>query len=74
MISTYQEYCILLMEAAMSLQIRLECPRCNALLPLDLTEFSPGRRQICTHCQTPARMTPATLERFTSDLRQYCQA
>lgn len=58
----------------MSLQIRLECPSCNTALQLDLTEISPGRRQICKSCQTPVRMTPASLERFSNDLRQYCQA
>lgn len=57
----------------MSLQIRLECPRCNTPLPLALEEIVPGRRQICSKCQTPVRMTPASLERFSSDLRQYCQ-
>lgn len=57
----------------MSLQIRLECPRCNTPLPLDLAKMAPGRRQNCSNCQTPVRMTPATLERFSSDLRQYCQ-
>jgi len=58
----------------MSLQIRLECPSCNAALPLDLEQMAPGRRQVCNKCQTPVRMTPASLEQFTSDLHQYCSA
>jgi hypothetical protein len=62
------------MELAMTLQIRFECPQCHQTLLLDLQDYAPGHRQICKNCQTPGRMTRAGLERFSSDLRQYCQA
>ena len=57
----------------MTLQIRFECPQCNQTLLLDLEDYAPGQRQICKTCQTPGRITRAGLERFSSDLRLYCQ-
>jgi len=61
------------MEPAMTLLIHVECPQCKKTLFLDLKDFAPGHRQLCKSCQTPGRMTNASLERFSSDLRQYCQ-
>ena len=58
----------------MTLLIRFECPQCKETLFLDLQDFAPGHRQICKICQTPGRITSANLERFSSDLRLYCQA
>ncbi len=58
----------------MNLQIRYECPECHQTLPLNFQDFAPGKRQICTTCQTPGRITKTGLEIFTRDLRQYCQA
>ena len=58
----------------MILQIRFECPQCNQTLLLDLRDYAPGRRQVCKTCQTPGRITRASLERFSSDLHQYCQS
>lgn len=57
----------------MSLLIRYECPQCNQSLPINFQDFAPGNRQICKSCQTPGRITKASLERFSRDLRQYVQ-
>lgn len=56
---------------AMTLMIRFECPQCSQEMPLDLREFAPGNRQLCHTCQTPARMTKDSLDRFSKDMRQY---
>jgi hypothetical protein len=61
------------MELTMTLMIRFECPQCKQALPLSLQDFAPGKRQICKTCQTAGRMTQAGLERFSQDLRQFCQ-
>lgn len=58
----------------MTLLLRFECPQCKQTLPLDLQDFAPGHRQICTTCQTPARMTKDALDHFSKDLHQYCQS
>lgn len=58
----------------MALLIRYECPQCKQKLPLDLQDFAPGHRQVCTTCQVPARVTKAGLELFSEDLRLYCQS
>ena len=57
----------------MTLLIRFECPQCKATLFLDLNDFAPGHRQICKNCQTPGRITSASLERLSCDLHQFCQ-
>lgn len=57
----------------MTIQIRYECPQCQQTLSLNFQDFAPGKRQICTECQTPGRITQTALEHFTRDLRQYCQ-
>lgn len=57
----------------MTLLIRFECPLCNQTLPLSLRDFAPGKRQTCKSCQEPVLMTKDGLERFSNDLRQYCQ-
>ena len=57
----------------MELSIRLECPQCSTALPLPLRELSPGRRQTCDRCQSPVRLTPDSLTRFTQDLRCFCE-
>jgi hypothetical protein len=61
------------MELAMTLLISFECPQCNQSLPLKLQDFAPGQRQSCKSCQEPVRMTKDGLERFSKDLRLYCQ-
>jgi transcription elongation factor Elf1 len=55
----------------MSLQIRFECPHCNQEIPLNVTDYAPGRRQLCKNCQIPARVTKTSLERFSKDLHQF---
>jgi hypothetical protein len=62
-----------MMELTMTLLIRFECPQCNQSLPLKLQDFAPGQRQSCKSCQEPVRMTKDGLERFSKDLRLYCQ-
>ena len=57
----------------MDLQIYFECPQCHQTLPLNLQDFAPGHSHTCKVCQTPGRMTKAGLERFSRDVRQYCQ-
>ena len=58
----------------MELSIRLECPQCSTPLPLPIRELSPGRRQTCDRCQSPVRLTPASLDHLARDLRRYCEA
>lgn len=57
----------------MSLQIRLECPQCKQIIPLNMQDLAPGHRQVCRTCQTPARMTQSSLEHFSKDLHLYFQ-
>jgi hypothetical protein len=57
----------------MTLLIQFECPQCNQTLPLNLRDFAPGQRQTCKDCQKPVQMTKAGLDRFSKDLRQFCQ-
>jgi hypothetical protein len=61
-----------MMEPAMTLLIRFECPQCHQTMLRNLQDFAPGKRQVCNHCQTPGRMTKDGLELFSKDLRQYC--
>jgi uncharacterized paraquat-inducible protein A len=56
----------------MNLLIRFECPQCKQTMMLRLQDLAPGKRQVCTRCQTPGRMTEDSLERFSQDLRRYC--
>ena len=56
----------------MSLQIQFECPQCNQTLPVNITDYAPGRQHVCETCQTPARMTKEGLERFSKDLQHFC--
>ncbi len=58
----------------MTLQIGFECPECNETFPLNLKDLAPGQRQVCTSCQTPTRITLNSLERFSTDLQQYCES
>ncbi|MDH3998281.1 MAG: hypothetical protein OET90_05525 [Desulfuromonadales bacterium] len=56
----------------MSLQVCFECPKCNEAKPFNLQDMAPGRRPVCDSCDTPAHITLNSLERLSSDLRQYC--
>jgi hypothetical protein len=38
-----------------------------------LQDFAPGKRQICKNCLESVHMTKDGLERFSKDLRRYCQ-
>ena len=62
------------MELIMTLQIRYECPECHQILSIDFQDFAPGKRQICTTCQTPGRITKTGLKHFSEEVRQFCQA
>ena len=57
----------------MELKIQLVCPACDRPQSLDISDFAPGRSRQCSACQTPARLTPDSLEKFSRDLRRYCQ-
>jgi hypothetical protein len=61
------------MEATMTLKLHYECPNCRQPLPLDFKDYALNRRQVCSSCSTPVQMTAEALERFSSELRQYCQ-
>lgn len=58
----------------MELSIQLVCPECQTPMPLNITDLAPGYRQTCESCQTPARMTHASLEQFSKDVRLYCES
>lgn len=61
------------MELTMTLLLRFECPQCHQTLPLNLRDFAPGQRQTCKTCQKPVFMTKDGLDRFSKEVRQYCQ-
>ncbi|MDT8441391.1 MAG: hypothetical protein RQ723_06995 [Desulfuromonadales bacterium] len=57
----------------MDLIIQLVCPECHNPTPSRIADLAPGQRQSCDRCQTPARVTHASLEQLRRDLHDYCQ-
>ena len=57
----------------MDLQIRFVCPECNESQSFDFHEIAPGRRQTCSNCHAPLRLTTDTLHLFEQDVHQYCR-
>ncbi len=58
----------------MELCIQMVCPQCNEALSLNIEDLAPGRRQECSLCKTSRRLTTASLDRFSRDLRQFCES
>ncbi|MBW2451411.1 MAG: hypothetical protein JRE16_00670 [Deltaproteobacteria bacterium] len=58
----------------MELRIQLVCPRCDESMSLHIEDLAPGHRPLCQQCQTPGRLTPDSLERFSRELHLYCKA
>lgn len=58
----------------MELCIEMVCPQCNEPLSLNIRDLAPGRRQECSFCKTSGRLTAASLDRFSRDLRVFCES
>jgi hypothetical protein len=58
----------------MELSIDYTCPRCGEITEQKLCELSPGRQRLCTPCQIPTELTPASLRRLATQLETDCRA